>query len=77
MVPSPETIAAFVTGRVMVTVPAFPSVHETGKTTVALLQLDADPRQVTPLSLIENCTFSCVAPNVVWPLPWRPVASTY
>jgi hypothetical protein len=77
MVPSPAIIDAFAVGRVIVTVPRNPLLQSMGMTRVADLQFSACPRQVDFPSEILNFTFSCVAPNVVDPLPYRPDASTY
>lgn len=77
IVPSPATTEALVIGLVIVTMPDLPLEQRTGITRVADRQLAAVPAQVSPLLSIENRTSSCVAPNVVVPLPWVPVASTY
>ncbi|MGQ3080702.1 MULTISPECIES: hypothetical protein [Rhizobium/Agrobacterium group] len=58
IVPSPATIEAFVIGLVIVTVPDLPSVHDTGKTTVAFRQCGKLPAQVDDESEIENVPFS-------------------
>lgn len=58
IVPSPATCEALVIGRVIVTVPALPLEQLTGMTSVDDRQLAAVPVHVSPLSAIENLTFS-------------------